>query len=71
MTDEEKAVNRWNVTKWTMGFTAFLIIAMLVSAWAGKTEAVKSMENIVLGLLAFGAALMGVNYATPAGGIKR
>ena len=71
MTDEQKALNRWAMTKAVLMYIGVYGVGLMVLAAFGNVAAVTSLASFVLGLLGLASTLIGINFATPVGGFKK
>lgn len=65
---DEKSRNRWHMTKWVLGYLGVFCTGLFLLAAFENIEAVKALLPLGYGILCFGAGLLGVNLASPAGG---
>lgn len=71
MTDEQKSINRWAITKAILIYVAVYGVGLMGLAAVGNIAAVTSLGTFVLGILGLASTIIGINFATPAGGFKK
>ncbi len=71
MTDEQKANNRWAMTRAVLFYIGVYGVGLMGLAALGNTTAVASLGSFVLGILGLASTLIGINFATPVGGFKK
>ncbi len=71
MTDDQKANNRWVMTRAVLIYIGVYGIGLMLLAAFGNVAAVTSLASFILGILGLASTLIGINFATPVGGFKK